>query len=84
MEEMGCADAEAYGTHLARHEEEWRVLDGLCRVTISRFYRDRHVFDALRTSSSPSLPAGRRPDALLSCAPGVPGAPRAKNPTRCF
>ena len=41
MEEVGCADADAYRTHLARHEEEWRVLDGLCRVTISRFYRDR-------------------------------------------
>jgi chemotaxis protein methyltransferase CheR len=55
MEEMGCADTEAYRTHLARHEEEWRVLDGLCRVTISRFYRDRHVFDALRTVVLPEL-----------------------------
>jgi chemotaxis protein methyltransferase CheR len=49
MEEVGCADVEAYRAHLVRGEEEWRVLDGLCRITISRFYRDRHVFDALRT-----------------------------------
>jgi chemotaxis protein methyltransferase CheR len=31
MEELGRADVEAYRTHLAHHEEEWRVLDGLCR-----------------------------------------------------
>jgi len=55
MEQVGCADVEAYRAHLARHEEEWRVLDGLCRITISRFYRDRHVFDALRTVVLPEL-----------------------------
>ena len=55
MEDVSCADAEAYRTYLARHEEEWRVLDGSCRVTISRFYRDRHVFDALRTVVLPEL-----------------------------
>jgi len=55
MEEVGCANLEAYRAHLARHEEEWRVLDGFCRITISRFYRDRHVFDALRTVVLPEL-----------------------------
>jgi chemotaxis protein methyltransferase CheR len=55
MEEVGCADVQAYRAHLARHEEEWRVLDGLCRITISRFYRDRHVFDNLRTIVLPEL-----------------------------
>jgi len=55
---------EAYRAHLVRHEEEWRVLDGFCRITISRFYRDRHVFDALRTVVLPEL--GRRAQALLA------------------
>jgi chemotaxis protein methyltransferase CheR len=55
MEELGCLDIGSYRAHLARHEEEWRVLDGLCRVTISRFYRDRQVFDALRTLVLPEL-----------------------------
>jgi chemotaxis protein methyltransferase CheR len=55
MEELGCADLEAYRTRLAQNEDEWRVLDGLCRITISRFYRDRHVFDALRTVVLPEL-----------------------------
>jgi chemotaxis protein methyltransferase CheR len=55
MEEVGCPDVEAYRRHLGQREDEWRVLDGLCRITISRFYRDRHVFDALRTVVLPEL-----------------------------
>jgi len=55
MEEVSRLDIESYRAHLARHEEEWRVLDGLCRITISRFYRDRHLFDALRTVVLPEL-----------------------------
>lgn len=31
------------------------MLDGFCRVTISRFYRDRHAFDALRDFVLPDL-----------------------------
>jgi len=31
------------------------MLDSLCRITISRFYRDRGVFDVLRTHILPSL-----------------------------
>jgi chemotaxis protein methyltransferase CheR len=55
MEEVGCRDVESYRAYLARYEEEWRILDGLCRITISRFYRDRRVFDALRTVVLPEL-----------------------------
>lgn len=39
------------------------VLDGLCRITISRFYHDRHVFDALRTVVLPEI--ARRAQARL-------------------
>ena len=60
-------DFEAYRIYLAEHEDEWRVLDGLCRITISRFYRDRHVFDVLRTIVLPEL--ARR--ALARGAPGL-------------
>lgn len=45
---LGLSGACAYRAYLESHPEEWRVLDGLCRVTISRFYRDRAVFDRLR------------------------------------
>jgi chemotaxis protein methyltransferase CheR len=53
--ELGLADLGDYRARLASDEREWRVLDALCAVTISRFYRDRGVFDALRTDLLPAL-----------------------------
>jgi chemotaxis protein methyltransferase CheR len=38
---------DAYRAYLEKHPDEWSVLDGFCRITISRFYRDRGVFEAL-------------------------------------
>ncbi len=38
---LHLTDLEAYRDYLRRHDEEWSYLLGLCRVTISRFYRDR-------------------------------------------
>jgi chemotaxis protein methyltransferase CheR len=55
MEEVGCSDVNAYRERLVHDPREWKMLDGLCRVTISRFYRDRHVFDALRNFVLPEL-----------------------------
>ncbi len=45
----------AYEGHLATHPEEWRVFDSICQIHISRFYRDREVFDELRLRLLPSL-----------------------------
>lgn len=45
----------AYAVYLDRHPEEWRSLDGFCRITISRFYRDQDVFDVLRIDVLPEL-----------------------------
>jgi chemotaxis protein methyltransferase CheR len=53
--ELDLDDADAYRAHLDRHEQEWDVLAGLCRVTISRFWRDRAVFEALRDEVLPEL-----------------------------
>ncbi len=50
-------DVAAYRAYLDTHPEEWPVLDGLCRVTISRFFRDRGVFDALGGRILPTLTA---------------------------
>ncbi len=44
---LGLADAAAYRLLLERNSDEWDVLDSLCRITISRFYRDREVFQLL-------------------------------------
>jgi chemotaxis protein methyltransferase CheR len=38
----------AYQTFLEKNPAEWLLLDEMCRITISRFYRDRAVFDALK------------------------------------
>jgi chemotaxis protein methyltransferase CheR len=55
LRELDLTDLEAYRRHLASHPAEWRRLDGLCRVTISRFYRDRGVFEALGRTVLPAL-----------------------------
>ena len=44
-----------YRDYLAFHETEWNVLDALCYVTVSRFYRDRKVFDILQSEILPML-----------------------------
>jgi chemotaxis protein methyltransferase CheR len=54
---LGLPGLDAYRTHLLSHPEEWGVLDALCRIHISRFYRDRGVFDALRDRILPDLAA---------------------------
>jgi chemotaxis protein methyltransferase CheR len=53
--ELRLREADAYRAYLEREEEEWDVLAGLCRVTISRFWRDRAVFEALRDEVLPKL-----------------------------
>ncbi|MGH3084953.1 MAG: CheR family methyltransferase [Gaiellaceae bacterium] len=52
---LGLGEADAYRFYLERNAQEWDALAGLCRVTISRFWRDRAVFDALRDVVLPEL-----------------------------
>jgi len=52
---LGLADVAAYRRFLADHPDEWIVLDGLCRVTISRFARDREMWTALTDDVLPRL-----------------------------
>lgn len=53
--QLALADVQAYRSYLAAHPEEWSVLDGCCRITISRFYRDHGVFRCLEQSVFPEL-----------------------------
>jgi chemotaxis protein methyltransferase CheR len=55
IRELGLPDAASYRRRLESDPAEARVLDALCFVTISRFYRDRAVFDALRDTLVPRL-----------------------------
>jgi chemotaxis protein methyltransferase CheR len=52
---LGLADPAAYRTRLEADLAEWRALGALCTVSISRFYRDREVFDCLGASVLPAL-----------------------------
>jgi chemotaxis protein methyltransferase CheR len=44
-----------YTTYLSEHAAEWTELEALCSIPISRFYRDRAVFDALGETILPEL-----------------------------
>jgi chemotaxis protein methyltransferase CheR len=44
-----------YRHYLATHQQEWQVLDSLCQVTISRFYRDKMMFAFLAEKVLPVL-----------------------------
>jgi chemotaxis protein methyltransferase CheR len=47
VEELALPDLAAYRARLETDPAEWQVLSGLCGVTISRFYRDRRVWEAI-------------------------------------
>ncbi len=55
LRELGLSDATGYRSHLEAHSEEWEQLAALCTVSISRFYRDRGVFDDLTAHVLPDL-----------------------------
>ncbi|HYA87713.1 MAG TPA: CheR family methyltransferase [Nitrospirota bacterium] len=47
LRELGLPDVAAYRAFLETNDGEWTTLDSLCNITISRFYRDREVFQFL-------------------------------------
>lgn len=57
---LGLPDAAAYQRYLETHPEEWPHLDDLCHIPISRFYRDRAVFDELRRNIVPDMAEAAR------------------------
>ena len=57
LKALGLSGVEEYRARLESVPEEWAELDALCRVTISRFHRDRGVFEHLARSVLPELAA---------------------------
>lgn len=57
LAELGLPDLGAYRSRLDAHAEEWAVLDSLCWIPVSRFYRDRAVFEFLEQVVLPELSA---------------------------
>jgi chemotaxis protein methyltransferase CheR len=60
MRELGLADVAAYRQRLESDPDEWHVLYDASRVTISRFFREREVWDGLRAQVLPALIAAAR------------------------
>lgn len=64
LQALGLPDARAYRAYLEQHPEEWAVLDALCVVTISRFFRDAPVWRHLVERALPRL---GREGAVVRC-----------------
>ena len=60
---LGLTSYQEYCQYLLQQQEEWKELDTYCRITISRFYRDKRVFDLLQSDVLPSF----KQESALSC-----------------
>jgi chemotaxis protein methyltransferase CheR len=55
LQALDLAGPWAYRDYLRQHPGEWLVLDTLCHITISRFYRDQGVYALLAGQIMPDL-----------------------------
>ncbi len=83
IRELGLADLDAYRRLVEEAPAERETLDGLLSITISKFYRDRALFDHLRRDVLPGLArrhgrcwsagcaSGEEPYTVAILAPGI-------------
>ena len=55
IRDLRLAGVDEYKAYLQDHTGEWAQLDSLCRITISRFYRDQGVFATLQQQVLPTM-----------------------------
>ncbi|MGD8483239.1 MAG: CheR family methyltransferase [Thioalkalispiraceae bacterium] len=55
VKDLGLAGLAAYHDYLETHPQEWSVLDQICQVTVTRFYRDKMMFEFLSQEVLPTL-----------------------------
>lgn len=67
LRELGLIDASSYRAYLDGHPEEWAALDSMCRIPISRFWRDRAVFACLAERILPNLAERLGPGREVRC-----------------
>jgi chemotaxis protein methyltransferase CheR len=58
MRELGIPGEGEYRWYLEEYPDEWETVDGFCRITISRFLRDRGVMLLLQRQVLPELAEG--------------------------
>ncbi len=57
MRDLGLDNYSAYRARLEGDPSEWRVFDECCHITISRFFRDRGIFEVVRRRLLPDIAA---------------------------
>jgi chemotaxis protein methyltransferase CheR len=55
LQTLQLVSLDAYRSYLEQHPHEWAELEALCRIPISRFYRDRGVFEFVEKEVLPHL-----------------------------
>lgn len=55
LSELNLPDLSAYRYYLEKNDDEWLILDSLCNITISRFYRDQGIFNIILNDIFPLL-----------------------------
>jgi chemotaxis protein methyltransferase CheR len=69
LQELGLPNLSAYRDYIEHHPDEWTILETLSWISISRFYRDRGVFQELEREILPQVAelALRRGEETLRC-----------------
>ncbi len=65
--QLGLEDFASYSNYLLHHPQEWSHLDRCCRITISRFYRDRATFEQLSQTWLKLIQLGEYKQQTLRC-----------------
>jgi chemotaxis protein methyltransferase CheR len=60
IRELKLLSLAAYRQRLGTDRSEWRQLESLCRIPISRFYRDKAVYDILASEILPTCAQAAR------------------------
>ena len=55
MRTLDLSGLDEYKEYLISNNNEWHTFDQFCRIHISRFFRDRHVFKTIMSSILPEL-----------------------------
>lgn len=55
LQSLGLASLADYQAYLETHPDEWKTVDAACWISISRFYRDKGVFQYLEHEVLPEL-----------------------------
>lgn len=69
LRQLKLDDLDAYRSYLEAMPDEWHRLDQMCRITVTRFYRDKRVFELMGEAVLPNLAqkAINRGDTTIRC-----------------